>query len=217
MPPRAVLFDFDGVIVDTENVHVAAWQRTLSRMGWELSDEAALRAAEIDDRVFLTELFAARKIERPDLDGWLGRKQELTESMLADAPQVYPGVSSLVEALRSKGVRLGIVTTTWRRNVEIVLQVSNLAGAFEVIIAKEDVEAVKPAPEGYRLALDRLKISTAEAVAIEDSPTGVEAARAAGLRVVAVGHRRPDGEWSGGHYLRDLADLATTLEILGLS
>ena len=75
MPPRAVLFDFDGVIADTENVHVAAWQRTLARIGWELADEAAARAAEIDDRFFLQELFGRRKIEGADLDGWIRRAE----------------------------------------------------------------------------------------------------------------------------------------------
>ena len=55
-----MLFDFDGVIADTENHHVAAWERTLGRLGWELADEAAARAAEIDDRYFLQELFSRR-------------------------------------------------------------------------------------------------------------------------------------------------------------
>ncbi len=215
MPPRAVLFDFDGVIADTENIHIAAWQRTLSRMGWELTDEAALLAAEIDDRVFVTELFERRKIEGADLDGWLIRKQELTETLLADSVPIYPGVAALIEALRSKGVRLGVVTTTRHRNVEIVLEAANLRAAIEIIIAKEDVAAVKPAPDGYRLALERLGVSSADAVALEDSPTGVESAGAANLRVVAVGHRRPDGEWSGGVYLRDLVDLDATVKALG--
>jgi len=217
MPPLAVLFDFDGVIVDTENIHIAAWQRTLTRMGWELTDEAALHAAEVDDRVFLSELFKRRKIEGADLEGWLNRKQELAEAMLADGPRVYLGVVELVNKLQSKGVKLGIVTTTWRRNVEIVLNAAKLTEAFEVIVAKEDVAAMKPMPDGYQLALKRLGLKGDEAIAIEDSPTGVEAAKRAGLRVVAVGHRRLDGEWSGGNYLRDFLDLARAFGALDLS
>jgi beta-phosphoglucomutase len=58
MPPKAILFDFDGVIADTENHHIAAWQRTLAVMGWQVADEVAARSAEIDDRDFLTQLFA---------------------------------------------------------------------------------------------------------------------------------------------------------------
>ncbi|HEY2155606.1 MAG TPA: HAD family phosphatase [Isosphaeraceae bacterium] len=217
MKPKAVLFDFDGTLADTENVHVAAWQRTLARMGWELADEAAARAAEIDDRYFLQELFGRRKIEGADIDGWIRLKQDVAEMMLTDAPRLYPGVGELVRSLRKKGVRLAVVTTTWRRNVEVVLGASGLAEAFELIVGKEDVTSVKPSPDAYDLALRRLKIPAGEAVALEDSPTGLASARAAGVEAVAVGHRRREGEWSGGHrFLADLGSTEQALKVLGL-
>jgi beta-phosphoglucomutase len=199
MRPSAVLFDFDGVIADTENVHIAAWQRTLLRMGWELTDEAAATSAEIDDRVFLAQVFEARGIEGPDLDGWLQLKSDLAESLLADAPRVYPGLKELVAALRAEGIRLGIVTTTLRRNVEIVLTTLGLTDAFEFIIGKDDISTLKPAPDAYFLALIKLRLAAAKVVVLEDSPTGLVAASAAGLRCIAVGHRRPEGEWSAEH------------------
>src|ERR1700678_3892929 len=121
MPTRAVLFDFDGVIADTGNVHVAAWQRTFGVMGWLESDEACARASEIDDRAFVAEVFARRKIDDGNIEGWVARKQELTLRLLADAPRIYPSVALLVERLRGR-VRLGVVTTTWRANVEAVLK-----------------------------------------------------------------------------------------------
>ena len=152
MPTLAVLFDFDGVIADTENVHVAAWQRTFGLMGWFESDESCCKAVEVDDRAFLAEVFARRKIEGGDVEGWVARKQELTLRLLGDSPKVYPGVAALVEHLNGR-VRLCVVTTTWRANVEAVLRASGLARAFEFVVAKEDVKATKPDPEGYRLAL----------------------------------------------------------------
>jgi HAD superfamily hydrolase (TIGR01509 family) len=218
MRPSAVLFDFDGVLVDTENVHVAAWQRTLARMGWELADEAAARAAEIDDRYFLQEVFGRRQIEDADLDGWIRLKQDLAETMLADAPRLYAGAVALVEALRARGIRLAIVTTTWRRNAEIVLGASGLAQAFEFIVAKEDVTSVKPAPEAYDQALRRLKLPAGSVVALEDSPTGLASARAAGIDVVAVGHRRQEGDWSAGHrFLADFSDKDQALKAIGIA
>ena len=211
MPLRALLFDFDGVLADTENIHVAAWQRTLAALGWEVDDATCARAAEVDDRVFLADLFAARRIEGGDLDGWLARKQELTVALLTDSPRLYPGAARLVEAVRGR-VRLAVVTTTWRANVAAVLGASGLADAFDLVIAKEDVAEVKPDPEGYRLALARLGVAPREAVALEDSPTGLDAARAAGVRLVAVGHRRPPGDWStGADYLPDLTKTADLL------
>jgi beta-phosphoglucomutase len=216
MPTRAILFDFDGVIADTENVHVAAWQRTFGVMGWLESDETCARAAEVDDRAFVAEVFARRKIEKGDVDGWVARKQELTLRLLADAPRVYPGVSALIERLKGR-VRLGAVTTTWRANVEAVLRAAGLRDAFDLVIGKEDVQAPKPDPEGYRLALARLKLPGRDVVALEDSPTGLLAARGAGVRVVAVGHRRPEGSWSGdADFVAGLADLPRVLVRLGL-
>jgi beta-phosphoglucomutase len=196
MPPRAVLFDFDGVIADTENHHIAAWQRTLLALGWEIPDEEAARSAEVDDREFLRVLFAARRVERADIEGWTRKKQKLTVELLRDAPRIYPGVIELIGNLRGR-VRLAVVSGTWRENVEAVLANPSLAGEFELIVGKEDVKAVKPHPEAYLLALRKLGIGPSEAVAIEDSPSGITAARVAGIPSVAVGHRREFGHWVG--------------------
>ena len=150
------------------------------------------------------------------MSGWTLRKQALTIAMLKDSPRLYPGVAALVQALRGR-LRLAVVTGTWRANVETVLRASGLEDAFELIVAKEDVTAAKPAPDGYLLALKRLKLKPSSAVALEDSPGGLAAARAAGLRVVAVGHRRPAGDWVGdADYLENLARTERVLQVLEL-
>ena len=89
MTNRAVLFDFDGVIADTENVHVAAWQRTFGLMGWIESDEVCARAAEIDDRAFVREVFARRKIEG-DVEGWVAPQAGADPSDPQRLPQALP-------------------------------------------------------------------------------------------------------------------------------
>jgi beta-phosphoglucomutase len=214
MPPRAVLFDFDGVIADTENLHVASWERTFGLMGLDVPAGGCARAAEIDDRAFLAEVFAEKQIQGGDIAGWVRRKQDLTAALLADSPRVYPGVVALVHRLRGR-VRLAVVSTTWRENIETVLHAADLADAFEVVVAKEDVAAVKPDPECYRLALARLDLPAAAAVALEDSPTGLASARAAGMRGIAIGHRRPPDGWAGdAAYLPDLADTAAVLRAM---
>ena len=91
MAVQAVLFDFDGVIADTVNVHVVAWQRTLSTLGWRVSDEVAARAGEVDDRAFLSDLFAKRGIESDKVDEWVRRKQVLTVELLKDSPRLHRG------------------------------------------------------------------------------------------------------------------------------
>lgn len=216
-PPRAVLFDFDGVIADTENVHVASWQRTLALLGWTVDDAACTRSMELDDRAFLAEIFARRGVEGADVAGWVRRKQELALMMLRDAPKLYPGVRTLVGRLSGR-VALGVVTTTTRANVEAVLNGSGLPGAFPLVVAKEDVAAPKPDPEGYRLAVASLGLAPYEVLALEDSPAGLAAARAAGVGVVAVGHRRPEGDWSADvPFVPDLTRTVDVLRTLGLA
>lgn len=216
MPIRAVLFDFDGVIADTENVHIAAWQRTLARLGWELPDEICANAAEVDDRKFLADLFARRKIEQGDVEGWVRSKQELTTVMLTDSPRLYPGVAELVRALAGR-VRLAVVSTTWRENIAIVLNSAGLENCFETVVGKQDVQQVKPDPEGYLLALERLGLAPEDAIALEDSTTGLASARSAGVPALAVGHRQPRGDWIGeSGFVDDLTNTTGVIARLGL-
>ena len=215
-PLRAILFDFDGVIADTENIHVAAWQRTFADLGWEVPDHVCARAAEEDDRDFLASIFAEKKIEDGNVEGWLQRKQALTLTMLEDSPRLYPGVVELVHLAR-KNLRLAVVSGTWRANVETVLRATGLADAFELIVAKEDVKAGKPDPACYRLALKRLKLTPGVALAVEDSPAGVASAVAAGIRVMVVGHRHPRGDWVGDFgYTPDLTKPRQLLQLNGI-
>ena len=186
MPPLAVLLDFDGVLADTANIHVAAWQRTFRVMGWNESDESCARAAEIDDRAFVAEVFARRKLEAGDIEGWAQRKQELTAQLLTEGDRVVAGVADLVRTWHGR-TRFVVVSTAWRANIVGVLDRAKLLDAFEFLIAKEDVRATKPDPECYLLALERLGLTANDVVVVEDSASGIAAANAAGLRVVAVG------------------------------
>lgn len=217
MPTKAILLDFDGVIADTENHHVAAWQRTVSFMGLQITDEVAARAMEVDDRAFLTDLFTEREIPVDKVDEWVARKQALTVELLRNAPRVYPGVAELVEVLRGRA-RLAVVSGTWRENVQTVLHAAGLADAFSLIVAKEDVEHRKPDPAAYALALKKLRLSAQSVATIEDSPTGLSAAREAGIRrLIAIGHRRPFGDWVGdAAFVEGFKPTGKLLEQLGL-
>jgi beta-phosphoglucomutase len=144
------------------------------------------------------------------------RKQELTVALLADSPRIYAGVAELVGLLRGRAL-LGVVSGTWRDNITTVLAASGLLEAFDAIVGKDDVRAVKPDPECYRLALAKLGVHAAEAIALEDSSSGLRAARGAGLRTIAVGHRLPAGEWVGtSPFLDDLSRPHHVVELLEL-
>jgi HAD superfamily hydrolase (TIGR01509 family) len=184
-------------------------------MGWQVADEVAARSEEIDDRQFLADLFAQHGIEGAKIEEWARRKQVITVRLLKDAPPLFPGVVDLIKKLDGRA-RLAIVSGTWRENIRAVLEATRLAGSFGSIVAKEDVAAVKPAPDAYQLALKRLRLSTRSVVALEDSPTGLASARAAGIRAVAVGHRHPFGEWVGdATYISGLEPAEGLLQHLG--
>jgi HAD superfamily hydrolase (TIGR01509 family) len=162
-------------------------------------------------------VFADRGIPTDKVGEWVLRKQALTVQLLRDSPRLYPGVVPLVRHLAGK-VRLAIVSDTWRENIQAVLDFAGLTAAFATIVAKEDVTTAKPDPQSYLLALKRLRRSPRSVVAIEDSPSGLEAARAAGIaRNIAVGHRRPFGDWaSGGTYISGFEPVEGLLKHLGL-
>jgi len=217
MSPTAVLFDFDGVIADSENYHVVAWQRTLVRMGWELSDQAAAPAAEMDDHAFAVELFARRGLEEADVDAWARAKQELTVRMIQLHPRIYPGVSELLHALSGRA-RVAVVSTTWRENVEAFLDAAGLASLVKSIVGKDDVESPSPAPDAHRLAVKRLKAAVGRTVAVSGSPRGLAAAESAGVSRLAVGHRREHGDWVGeARFVPSFESLPDVLAQLGFS
>ncbi|WP_076343448.1 HAD family hydrolase [Paludisphaera borealis] len=217
MPPSAVLIAFDGVLADTENYHVAAWQRTLARLGWDVPDDVAARSAEIDDSLFAAEIFAHRGIVQADIDGWVRRKQALTLEMIRSAPRLFPGAADLVKSLAGHA-RLVVVADSLRDHVEALLERSGLADRIELIVAADDVKAVRPEPDGLRLAIKRLKVAAGHVLAIEGTPAGLRAARAAGISCMAVGHRRPFGEWVGdAPYVSGFEPVSGILAQLGFS
>jgi HAD superfamily hydrolase (TIGR01509 family) len=201
---RALLFDFDGTIADTEPLHFAAFAEVLGRRGIELSEATYYeRYLGLTDRECLELVF--RDFDRADLmDGiraLLGEKTQAMARRLRGRVPLCPGVEPfLAEAARIGP--LGIVSGAIRVEVLGVLERAGLARFFAEVIAAEDVRAGKPDPEGYRLGWRRLRehltdLEPGECLAIEDSPKGIEAARAAGMRSLALPHTRPRSALAG--------------------
>ena len=110
-----------------------------------------------------------------------------------------------------------MVSGTWRENIEAVLESAGLNQAFELIVGKEDVTLRKPEPEAYEKALEGLGVAAGDAVALEDSETGIAAARSAGVPVIAVGHHRAFGEWVGdSKFIAGFEPVEGLLETLGI-
>ncbi len=183
MTLRALIFDFDGLIVDTETSSFEMARDAYRRFGHELPADLWQRCvgSHVDVYAHLQELVGA------GVDVAAVREQLRAGKRDADARLgPLPGVVELVAAAVAAGVRLAVASSSSRRWVEGHLQRIGALGAFHAVRCRDDVQQAKPAPDVYLAALDGLGVSASEAVAFEDSPNGVRAARTAGIYTVAV-------------------------------
>lgn len=190
--PRALIFDFDGVIADSEPLHLTAFQETLAAHGIALGrEEYYARYLGFDDHDAIVEaLGTAGRPAAPETVRVLMADKAARFLALARAASLLPGVDRLVREAAAR-VPLAIASGALRLEIELVLANAGLADAFSAVVSAEDVRAGKPSPEGFLAALGRLRacvpdLAPAECVVVEDSPPGVEAARRAGMRCVAV-------------------------------
>jgi len=178
----ALLFDFNGTLSDDEGVQCAIFRELFAEQGRPLSEQEYfdVLAGRSDPEIVERWLGAGH----PATGEVLERRVQLFRERAGDGSTVPPHVRESV--LRAAGrSRLAVVSGAVRSEVDMVLRAAGL-DVFEVIVSVEDVRRGKPDPEGYLLALRRLGLAAADAVAIEDAPPGIAAAKAAGLSCVAV-------------------------------
>ena len=181
---RAVLFDMDGLLVDSEPLWFEVERAVMARLGgqWGEADQRALIGGSLDRTVSWLLAKAAAPASREDVARWL--VAEMAALILARGLPLQPGAGPLLAALDAAGVPCALVTASSRAIMDAVLTVTGLS--FDVTVCGEDVRRGKPDPEPYLLAAARLGVPAAGCVVLEDSPTGIAAARAAGCPVIAV-------------------------------
>jgi HAD superfamily hydrolase (TIGR01509 family) len=184
---RAVIFDMDGLLLDTETLWHRAEQQLFRRHGGEFTwdDKLTVIGTSFD---FTARYFAERLGQPPERGpGLVEEMEDLMEAELRRQVDGRPGAAELVRRLRElPGVRLGVASNSPRRLVTIALASAGLTDGFEAVVTGDDVAHHKPAPDIYLLACARLGVEPSEALALEDSPSGVAAAKAAGLACIAV-------------------------------
>jgi HAD superfamily hydrolase (TIGR01509 family) len=195
--PQAVVFDCDGLLLDTESAWTRAEVELYRRHGGEFTLEHKREMVGTDAET--SGLMMERHLGLPGEGGRL--RVELLDLVLdevARSAPPRPGAVELVAALRGAGVPVGLASNSPRRFVELALRVSELTEAFDSVLSAEDVERPKPAPDIYAESCRRLGADPAAAVALEDSPTGVAAAKAARMTVIGVpslpGVRLPEAD-----------------------
>ncbi|MGB3493567.1 MAG: HAD family phosphatase [Elainellaceae cyanobacterium] len=203
MPLKAVLFDFNGVIINDEPIHQTLIEQILVEENLR-PNPAEFREVCLgrSDRACLKELFSRRGRIATDayLNELIQRKSQRYQEQLETLTPlpIYPGVEDFIYQLRTAGLPMGVVSGALRQEVELVLQRSKLISAFSVIVAGDDIRTSKPEPDGYLLAVEHLKdqlqdatLKPEDCLVIEDTPAGIEAAKRAGMAVVGVANSYP--------------------------
>ncbi|MCH8029636.1 MAG: HAD family phosphatase [Candidatus Dadabacteria bacterium] len=194
---KAVIFDFDGVIADAEPIHLKCFKEVLAREGIELSEnDYYSKYLAYDDRTCFAEVLKAhgQRYDELILKSLIERKSLLYNDHMKEHIVIYPGVTELIKELHGR-FPLAIGSGALRAEIEYVLQSAGLNDRFSLIVSAEDVEACKPDPEVYVKALTGLEeqntgsyngISPGDCIVIEDSIHGIEAAKRAGMKCLAV-------------------------------
>lgn len=219
---QAVLFDFNGVVIDDEPLQMKAYQEVLSGEGIDLTAEDYYGSLGMDDVTFVRAAYerAGRELGDAKLAGVLKAKSERHRALLSGgALPLFPGVVNFVKALRRANYPLGVVSMARRDEIEYALERANIRREFEVVVSAEDVTVCKPDPACYGRALELLNeargrahvipLRSDECLVIEDAPPGVRSALAAGMRTLAVTNTVPERDLraAGAHVVtRSLAD-----------
>jgi HAD superfamily hydrolase (TIGR01509 family) len=205
---QAVLFDMDGVLVDSEPLWFQAETTVMARLGgsWGEGDQHALLGGSMDVTVAYLLDRGTRQVEPAVVANWLTARMA---ELLASGPlPVMPGAQELVTEVCAAGLPYGLVTSSEREIMEAVL--ARFSPGFPVTVCAEDVARCKPDPEGYLLAAEKLSVDPRACVVIEDSRNGVAAAGAAGCVVVAVPGAVPIPPAPGRFVVSSLAGLSLT-------
>jgi len=221
---HAILFDFNGVILDDEPIHLRLFNEGLAPLGYRIdAADYYEKYVGFDDADGFTAAVADQggDLDRGLLDRLIREKAARYQTLMDSHPPLFPGAAELIRRLVDR-YPLAIASGALREEIEGVLATAGLADCFQVIVAAEDVTHGKPDPEGYLVALAALcrgrepDLTADRCLVIEDTVAGVVAAKAAGMRCLAVAHTYPAERLYRADLVRPTLAAVTLEEIEGL-
>lgn len=217
---QAVFFDFNGVIIDDEPLHLKAYTEALREVGIELTEADYLDSLGMDDVTFVRTAFerAGRELSDEELQRVIASEHAKHRALIEKELPIFPGTVTFIKSL-ARVWPLGVVSMAVREQIDYALERAGLARYFPVVVSAEDVSACKPNPACYLTALDKLNerraslhvlpVGRGECLVIEDSPPGIRAGLAAGMLTLGVTNTVADSALreAGAHVVtRSLAD-----------
>jgi beta-phosphoglucomutase len=179
----AILFDFDGTLVDSEPIHFEAWKQILAPFGLQLSwDEYCRNCIGVSDKAMIRQLADEVGLDFEELYAQYPRKKELLRDRMLAAPPMTEGVRNFL--LEFESLPMGLVTSSYKLEVEPVLEALAVRHRFRASVFGDEVQNLKPHPEPYLLAAERLGVM--RPLVFEDSDAGLASAKAAGFTAIRV-------------------------------
>ncbi|MBD8635881.1 MULTISPECIES: HAD-IA family hydrolase [unclassified Stenotrophomonas] len=182
--PDAVIFDMDGLMIDSERVSIACWSEASAAMGIALPDGFFLQMVGLGDRD--CERLLLQHVDEARIASLFSNCHDLYEARTQAGLPLRPGILELLDLLKTHGVPRAVATSTRQPRANRKLGASGLLPYFDAVVTSSDVQHPKPAPDIYLLAAQRLGKDPARCLALEDSPAGTRAAVAAGMTAIQV-------------------------------
>ncbi len=186
---RAILWDLDGVLVDSASFHYEAFRQLFESRGREFTRERFGRLFGLRNHAILRDILG--DISDEETSRLANEKEEAFRRLIAGNVRPLPGAECVLRVAIEAGLKQAIVSSTPRANIDLILESLRLRDMFEVIVGEEDASRGKPDPQGFQIAAGRLGVPPESCVVLEDAPEGIEAAHAAGMRTVGLATTRP--------------------------
>lgn len=191
-----VIFDLDGVLVDTSECHYQSWLALGREYGFTMSRDFFLETFGQRNVTIIPHL-VSQTLSPEEIHQLSERKEELYRQICRGQLQPLPGALQLVRSLSEAGFKLAIGSSTARANIDLVLEELELKPFFQTIVSAEEVRRGKPDPEVFLKAAARMGVPPSKCVVIEDAPAGIEAGKRAGMRTIAVTTTHPRERFEG--------------------
>jgi beta-phosphoglucomutase len=188
--PCGVIFDLDGVLVNTGPFHKQSWYDLAAREGFQMSDELFYTTFGMQNYQIIPQL-ANRPLTRAEIDRLSDWKEARYRELIKGRLVLLPGVKDLLACLKASGFLLAVGSSTPRVNLDFMLDETSCHDYFDAIVTGEEVKNGKPAPDTFLKAAEKLHLPPACCVVIEDAVQGIQAAKAAGMKVIAITTTRP--------------------------
>ena len=191
----AFIFDMDGTLVDNMRIHNRIWSNLLAQKGVIISEDEFHRKTTGKTTPEILRMLFGSQMSEEEIVQFAEHKEEIYRKDFRPFLQPVPGAEVFLAGARRLGVAIGLATSAGKKNIEYVLTGTLLSGYFDAVVSGEDVRRGKPDPDIFLLAAQKLNVPTRQCLVFEDSPLGIEAARLAGMRAVAITTTIPANEF----------------------